>query len=432
MTYLVIFILIIINGLLSMAEIAIISIKKSRLKHLIAQGNEQAKLLLEFVENPNHFFSTVQVGMTLIGVFTGVFGGATLSEPLAKAFMQLGMPHVAAMSFSLILVVVILTYLSLVIGELVPKRLGLQFSEKIALWISRPMNQLLSFFYPIVFILSASTDFIFRVLQIGPAKNTQVSEEEVRMLIKEGERVGIFETVEKNIVEQVLNIGDATVNSLMKSRNKITWLDINAPPNQIKDTVLKHQYSYFPVADGSIDNLVGILRTDTYLSELVDERRDVPLKELLHVPLLIPENKKVLEALELFKKKRLHLGVIIDEYGNVEGIITLTDILEAIVGDIPDINEQQERMIIKRSEHSWLVDGLLPTAEFKKYFGVDHLPQEVDEDFNTIGGFIMSQLGKIPFSGDSVNLNGYRIEVVDMDGNRVDKIMISNSETPVM
>jgi len=429
MAFFVIFVLILFNGLLSMAEIAIISIKKSRLKQLVSQGNERAKILLKLVENPNHFFSTVQVGITLIGVFTGVFGGATLSEPLEKTFIQLGMPQVAATSFSLILVVVILTYLSLVIGELFPKRIGLQFSEKIALWISRPMNQLLVIFYPIVYILSASTDFIFRLFQIGPLKDSQVSEEEVRMLIKEGERVGIFETAEKNIVEQVLNIGDAKVNSLMQSRNKVIWLNINASPKEIKDTILKYQFSYFPVADGTIDNLVGILRTDTYLCQLVDENTNVPLKDLLHVPLLIPENKKVLEALELFKRKRIHLGVIIDEYGSVEGIITLTDILEAIVGDIPDINEQHEEMIIKRENNSWLVDGLLPTAEFKERFAVEHLPRENGAEFNTIGGFVMNRLGRVPISGDHLMLNRYKIEVVDMDGNRVDKLMISNNNS---
>ena len=424
MAYFVIFILIICNGLLSMAEIAIISIKISRLKQLISDGNKKAELVLKLVENPNHFFSTVQVGITLIGVFTGVFGGVTLSEPLAQSLISVGLPESVSMSLAFIIVVVVITYLSLVIGELFPKRMGLHFSEKIALWISRPMNRLLVIFYPIVYILSLSTDFMFKLFQIEPSKHTQVSEEEVRMLIKEGERAGIFETVEKNIVEQVLNIDDEKVNSLMKSRNQVVWLDINATPKEMKDAILKHQYSYFPVADGNIDNLVGILRTDTYLCELVDEQSNVSLKDLLHVPLLIPENKKVLEALELFKRKRLHLGVIIDEYGSVEGIITLTDILEAIVGDIPDINEQQEEMIIKRSKNSWLVDGLLSTSEFKKYFHVKKLPRENDAEFNTIGGFIMSRLGKIPVSGDHVLLNDYRIEVVDMDGNRVDKLLI--------
>ena len=425
MAYFVIFILIIFNGLLSMAEIAIISIKKSRLNQLIVEGNERAKLVLELVENPNHFFSTIQVGITLIGVFTGVFGGATLSAPLAYSLISLGLPESVSVPMAFIFIVVVITYLSLVIGELFPKRMGLHFSEKIALWISRPMKRLLVMFYPIVNILSLSTDFMFKLLQIEPSKNTQVSEEEVRLLIQEGAQMGVFEAVEKNIVEKVLNIGDAKVSSLMKARNKVVWLDINATPKELKDTILKHQYSYFPVSDGELDNIIGVLRTDSFLAETIEKgEKKHDLKSLLHKPLLIPENKKVLDALELFKRMRIHLGIILDEYGNVQGILTLTDILESIVGDIPDINEQEETQIIRRNKTTWFVDGLVSTVDFKEYFKIHEFPDEEEEQYNTIGGFVMNTLGRVPVTGDKVELNGYSLEVADMDGNRVDKLLI--------
>lgn len=425
MEFIIILFLIALNSILSMSEIAIISVKKSRLKHLADEGNPQAAIALEMAENPNRFFSTVQVGITLIGILTGAFSGVTLSAPFSRFLMFLHIPEAIATTLAFSIVIVIVTYLSLVIGELVPKRMGMTFAERIALIVAQPMLSFSQLAYPFIEVLTRSTDTVMRMLNIRTKKKLPVSEEEVRMLIKEGAQMGVFEAAEKNIVEKVLNIGDAKVTALMHARSKIIWLDINSSEHDITETVLKHQYSYFPVSDGELDNIIGILRTDAFLAERIENKgTPLNLKSMLHKPVLIPENKKVLDMLELFKRMRIHQGIIIDEYGTVEGIITLTDILESIVGDLPDVNEQEDTQIKKRSKNSWYVDGLVSTTDFKEYFELDDLPDEDDEIYNTIGGFLMNALERIPTTGDTVAIDGYTLEVADMDGARVDKIIV--------
>jgi len=429
MELLLIFTLILLNGFLSMAEVALISVKKSKLKHLASEGNLNAEIALQMAENPNRFFSTVQVGITLIGILTGAISGVALSAPLSGLFHSIGFSSTIADSFGFAIVVIFVTYLSLVIGELVPKRLGMNFSEKITLMVAGPMYNIAKIFNPFVNILTESTEFVMDFLHLKPKKKLPVSEEEIRLLIQEGAQMGVFEAIEKNIVEKVLNIGDAKVTSLMKARNKVVWLDINDSDKAITDTILENQYSYFPVSDGEMDNIIGVLRTDSFLAETIEKRgKKLQLKELLHKPLLIPENKKVLDALELFKRMRIHLGIIIDEYGNVQGILTLTDILESIVGDIPDINEQEDAQITRRNKNTWFVDGLVSTVDFKEYFKVHELPEEEEELYNTVGGFVMNALGRVPVTGDKVELNDYSLEVADMDGNRVDKLLIHKNE----
>ncbi len=429
MELLLIFLLILLNGFLSMSEVALISVKKSKLKHLASEGNLSAEIALQMAENPNRFFSTVQVGITLIGILTGAISGVALSDPLSGMFRDLGLSAGIADSLGFSIVVVFVTYLSLVIGELVPKRLGMNFSERITLMVAGPMYNIARVFNPFIHILSESTDFIMDVFHLKAKKKLPVSEEEVRLLIQEGAQMGVFEAVEKNIVEKVLNIGDLKVTSLMRARNKVVWLDINDTDKEITDTVLENQYSYFPVAQEELDNIIGVLRTDSFLAETIEKKgKKLDLKSLLHKPLLIPENKKVLDALELFKRMRIHLGIIIDEYGNVQGILTLTDILESIVGDIPDINEQEEAQILRRNKNTWFVDGLVSTPDFKEYFKIHELPDEEEEIYNTIGGFVMNVLGRVPITGDKVEVNGYSLEVADMDGNRVDKIIVHKNE----
>ena len=429
MELLFIFLLILLNGFLSMAEVALISVKKSKLKHLASEGNINAEIALQMAENPNRFFSTVQVGITLIGILTGAISGVALSDPLSGLFRDMGLSSAVAETLGFSIVVVFVTYLSLVVGELVPKRLGMNFSERITLMVAGPMYNVARVFNPFINILSGSTDFLIDMFHLKAKKKLPVSEEEVRLLIQEGAQMGVFEAVEKNIVEKVLNIGDLKVTSLMRARNKVVWLDINDTDKEITDTVLENQYSYFPVANEELDNIIGVLRTDSFLAETIEKKgKKLDLKSLLHKPLLIPENKKVLDALELFKRMRIHLGIIIDEYGNVQGILTLTDILESIVGDIPDINEQEEAQIIRRNKNTWYVDGLVSTPDFKEYFKVHELPDEEEELYNTIGGFVMNALGQVPVTGDRVDVNGYNLEVADMDGNRVDKLIVHKNE----
>lgn len=425
MQYLVILLLIFLNGLLSMIEFALVSVPKTRLQKLAQDGNDFAVRGLKIKENPNRFLSTIQVGITLIGIITGAIGGVELSLPAARYLINAGIPPSFAEPLSFILIVIFITYLSLVFGELIPKRLGLNFSEKIILIFVSPMHKLSLIFYPAVAVLSKSTEFFLSIFQIKANKKQIMNEDDVRILINETARLGIFDPAEKNIVEKVLDIKDATVKSLMTTGNKVIWLDINASIENINKIIKKYEYSYFPVCEGELDKVVGVIRTDSYLSANIGENKPKNIKSFLLKPLLIPENKKLLSALELFKRKRIHLGIIIDEYGNIEGIISLTDILEAIVGDIPETNDLQTNQIIKRDTKSWFVDGLLSTSDFREFFKIKNLGEGEDEDYHTIGGFVMDFLGRLPKVGDKILLADYSIEVLDMDGNRVDKVMVT-------
>jgi len=424
MQYLVILFLISLNGLLSMIEFAFVSVPKTRLQKLAQDGNDFAVRALKIKENPNRFLSTIQVGITLIGIITGAIGGLELSLPAAQYLSNTGMSASLAEPLSFIFIVILITYLSLVFGELIPKRLGLNFSEKIILIFVSPMHKLSLIFYPVVTVLSKSTEFFLSLFQIKANKRQIINEDDVRILINETARLGIFDPAEKNIVEKVLDIKDTTVKSLMTTGNKVIWLDVNESIENINEIIKKYEYSYFPVCEGELDKIVGVIRTDSYLSASIGENKPKNIKPFMLKPLLIPENKKLLAALELFKRKRIHLGIIIDEYGNVEGIISLTDILEAIVGDIPDTNDLQTNQIIKRDTNSWFVDGLLSTSDFRDFFKIKNLGEGEDDDYHTIGGFVMDFLGRLPRVGDKILLAQYSIEVVDMDGNRVDKIMV--------
>lgn len=412
-----------------MAEIAIVSADKSHLKKLRNQGNVNAIAALGLVENPTRFFSTVQAGITLVGILTGAFGGIALSGPVSLFLQELGLQAALSDSLGFLIVVIVVTYLSILVGELVPKRIGLNYSEQLALYLAVPMLRLAQFFNPIVAILSSSTELIMKILRLNKHHKPAISDDDIRTLIHEGEKIGVFESEEKAIVEKVLNIGDMKVNALMQSRSKVKWIDISASPKEVQRMVLDHPYSHFPICDGGLDSVVGLMRTDTYLAETLNSDKPVDIRSVAQTPLLVPENKKVLEVLELFKRKRVHMGIIINEYGNLQGIVTLTDILEAIVGDIPNVDEVEEDHIMKRDNNSWYVDGLLPISKFKEYFKVKHISSEKEKDFNTIGGFVMNCLGRVPVSGDVLELDGYKLEVVDMDSNRVDKIMVSKGKS---
>lgn len=422
MEIIIILLLILLNGIFAMAEIAIVSARKSRLQHLANEGNKNAQAALELANSPNRFLSTIQIGITLVGILAGAYGGATIAEELASYFETI--PYLAPYSevTGIAIVVAVITYLSLIIGELVPKRLALSNPELIASFIARPMRTLSKASAPLVYFLSISIDFILRVLQIKP-KEELVSVEEVRMLIREGTRVGVFETAEKDIVERTLQLGDKKVNTLMTPRKEIVWLDIDSSFKAIHSRVAKHPHSHFPVCRDTLDKVLGVVRTEDILSNFLIEER-IDLRKFLHKPLFIPESTDGLKVLELFKKSGIHTALVIDEYGNVQGVISMTDILEAIVGDIPTIDELGEQEIMKRNDGSYLVDGLVPIDEFKEHFHVGRLPGEKSGNYHTVGGFIMYKLGHIPASGDTFELESLKFEVMDMDGNRVDKMLI--------
>lgn len=407
-----------------MAEIAIVSARKSKLQQTAETGNKNAQAALELSKNPNNFLSTVQVGITLIGIFAGAFGGATLANSLDRFLESIPVLAPYSEALSLSIVVLAITYLSLIIGELVPKRLALSNPEKIAMYVARPMNFLSSVVSPVVTILSVSTDFILQRLNIKQINENEITEEEVRILIREGTKMGVFNTVEKDIVERTFNLSDKKATSLMTPRNEIVWIDISGKFESIREIISKKNFDYYPICKGSIDRIVGVINTEEVLAHYLTDGI-IKLSEYLHKPLFIPPSMNSLKILGLFKKSGIHMAIIIDEYGSVEGVITIDDILTEIVGDIPMLGDNEEKNIIKRSNNTYLVDGLVTIDEFKEYFQANKLVGKNKGDYHTFGGFIIHNLGHIPKTGDKITISNFKIEVIDMDGNRVDKLLVS-------
>lgn len=419
----IILLLIILNGILAMAEIAIISARKHTLQKLANEGSKRAQAALELAKNPNKFLSTVQVGITLVGILAGAFGGATIAEELSAYIYTIPVLSAYSDALGIGIVVIAITYLSLIIGEIVPKRIALNNPENIATIVARPMRFLSTISAPIVLLLSHSTDWVLKLLHVKPYQESPITEDEIRMMIREGTKVGVFEIAEKDIVERTFSLGDRKVNSLMTTRKEIVWLDIDSKHQTLRNKIVKHPHPQYPVCRDKLDKVIGVVRTEDLLTDFLAEEKIEILKSL-HKPLFVPSSMAVLKVLELFKKSGIHLALIIDEYGSIQGLISLTDILEAIVGDIPTVNELEEKEIIKRDKNSWLIDGLLSTDEFKEHFHLRKLSGEKTGNYHTLGGFMMYRLGRIPVTGDTFEWEQFKFEVVDMDGNRVDKILL--------
>lgn len=423
MEIIIVLLLIVINGIFAMAEIAIISAKKSRLQQLANEGNSRAQAALDISKSPIRFLSTVQIGITLVGIFAGVFGGATIAEDLAKYINTIPLLAPYAQFLALTIVVSSITYLSLVVGELVPKRIALSSPEKIAVFMARPMNKVSMLTSPVVWLLSTSTDTILRIIGIKDRITPVITDEEIKMLLREGTQTGAFELAEKDIVERTMRLSDKKVNSLMTPRKEIVWLDIDSPFKVIRNKITKKPHAHFPVCRDSLDKVVGVIRTENVLVDFLAEEK-INLKKLLLKPLFIPESMDGLKVLELFKKSGIHMALVADEYGNTQGLISLADILEEIVGDIPTINELDEEEIIKRDNGTFLVDGLVSVEELKEHFNIKKLPGEKTGEYHTVGGFVTNKIGRIPVTGDNFEIGNFTFEVMDMDGNRVDKILI--------
>lgn len=407
-----------------MAETAIVSSRKSKLAQLASDGNLNAKAALELAKSPGKFLSTVQIGITLVGIFTGVYGGATIANNIAKQLVNIPLIGTYSEAVALFIVVSTITLCTLIFGELFPKRLALSNPEKISTIVALPMNLLARITSPLVNFLSYSTDFLLSLFGIGHKEESPVSEEEIKMLIREGARTGVFNLAEKDIVERTFRLSDKKVNTLMSPRKEIIWLNIDSTFEILRNKMTKSPHSNFPVCDGSIDKVIGIINTEDILREYLQNNK-IDLKKDLRKPLFIPETLEAIKVLELFKKSGVHMALIIDEYGSTLGVLSLTDILEEIVGDIPTTDEIGEQEITKRENGSYLIDGLVSIDKFKEYFHIKKLPGEKDGDFQTIGGFVMDKLDKIPTAGDSFEWDTLRFEVMDMDVNRVDKVLVS-------
>jgi putative hemolysin len=420
--------LIILNGLFAMSETALVSSRKTRLRQRAEAGDRGARTALELADEPTRFLSTVQIGISLIGILAGAFGGATLAEPLAGALR--GLPGLAPYSGPVAfgIVVAAITYLSLIVGELVPKRLALNDAEAVASRMSRPMRFLSTLASPGVWLLTASTEAALRLLGARRSDDPPITEREVEALLAEGERAGVFEEEERELVGRALRLDDRPVRELMTPRPKIVWLDTEDPPHEHRRLVAEHRHSYYPVARGDLDNLVGLASAKDAWARMVAGERDVDLSEALRQPVLVPEGVPSTVALQAFKREGVHAALVIDERGNCEGLITPTDILEALVGEVPDIHARaEEPPIVQRADGSWLVDGLLGADELKTRLGLRELPNEAQRDYQTVGGMMMDQLGRIPVAGDRFEWDGFSFEVVDMDGRRVDKVLVEKA-----
>ncbi|MGB9800885.1 MAG: hemolysin family protein [Thermanaerothrix sp.] len=421
---LIILLLILINGFFAMSEMALVSARKVRLQQQAEEGEKGAKTALALTESPNQFLSTIQIGITLIGILAGALGGATLSGDLARWLAQ--WPALAPYSQALALAIVVLltTYFSLVLGELVPKRLALYYPEKIATAVARPMVALSRLTAPLVKLLSASTEVGLRLLGVRPAPEPEFTEEDIRGLIEQGTQEGIFESSEQRMVEGVFRLGDRTVDAIMTPRTEIEWLDLDESPQEIVQQVLNSRHTRFPVARGDLDNVLGVISARDVLTQFL-RGGEFDLQPWLKPPLFVPDSMTVLKVLEALRGARVSLALVIDEYGGVLGMVTHYDVLEAIVGELGEAGESEEPLLVQREDGSWLMDGLLPIDRFKEVFNLESLPDEERVGYQTLAGFILSQLGAIPTAGQTFEWNGLRFEVVDMDGRRIDKVLVS-------
>ena len=421
--------LIIINGLFAMAEIAVVSSRRSRLQELAEGGDGGAGVALDLAEEPTAFLSTIQIGITLVGTLAGAYGGATVAKELAgrlEAVPALA-PHSTFIGFGI--VVIAITYTMLILGELVPKRAALNDPERIASIVASPLRLFSRAASPLVFLLSGSTNVVIRALGIKPNNGPPVTEEEIKILIDLGAGAGVFEKAEKEMVERVFRLGDRKASTLMTPRSEIVWLGARETPDMIKEKISGRAYTLFPVCNGDLDDVMGVVHAKDLLfrAEGVEE---VQFEGVLFPPLFVPESMRGLKVLERFKETGIHLAIVVDEFGRVEGLVTLTDLLEAIVGDIPHIDELTEPSIIQRGDGSWLVDGMISIDDFKENFDVEKMPEEDAGVYQTLGGFAIMQFERIPHSGDHFDWGGLRFEVMDMDYNRVDKLLITPLKRP--
>jgi putative hemolysin len=419
--------LIIANGIFSGSEIAVVSSRKVRLEQLADRGNRKARAALQLANAPNDFLSTVQIGITLIGVLSGAVAGATLAQRLKPVLDGIPWLRSSSQGVSVAIVVTLITYFSLVIGELVPKRIALNDPEQIACVVARPMRLLSRWTAPLVHLLGASTDSLLRIMGIRPSDQPDITEEEIKALIRQGAESGLFEEAEHSMVQRVLRLGDRSIKAMMTPRTEIFWLDLETSLQENLQQVIGSNHSRFPVGRGSLDECVGVLRASALLAARLSGE-SVDLESMLQPPLYVTEGARALDVIEQFRKTGIHIALVTDEYGGIEGLVTLNDFMEAIVGDLPSAEDQEDPSIIQREDGSWLLDGSLDSGEFKDLVGKESLPDEEAGGFHTVGGFVMHVLGRIPRAGEHFQWGGLRIEVMDMDGKRVDKVLITPME----
>ncbi|MFV0598675.1 MAG: hemolysin family protein [Bacteroidales bacterium] len=421
MEIIIILVLIFVNGIFSMAEIAVVSSRKSKLESLTKKGDQKAKKILKIAEKPEYFLSTVQIAITAIGLVTGLYSGKSLSLPLSNILTDLGF-GLSSMWFANILVVILVTYFTLVLGELLPKKIGLNNPEKVAGFIISPMNFITKLTYPFVVVLSKSTLFLLKIFRIKKNEDSIITEDEIKQIINESTEDGEIQEVEQDIVERVFSLGDRDVSSLMTHRIDFEWFDVDDGQLQIKKKLENHIHYIYPVADKSLDNIIGVV----FLKDMI-KMREGSIRNIVKEPQFLPESSSAYHALEVFKEKKISYALIIDEFGLIIGMVTMNDILESLIGSAEEIGVSDEYQMIKREDGTWLVDGQYPFFDFLSYFEIENKYQELD--YNTLSGLILYLTGKIPKEGEKIYWELFCFEIVDMDIARIDKILVTKNSS---
>lgn len=417
---LIVAVLILLNGFFAMAELAVISSRRARLQAMADEGNRGARAALGLLDNSGRFLSSVQIGITLVGILAGAYGGANLAEPLGAKLAAIPWLAAHAETIAFALVVAVITYASLVIGELVPKQVALAHAERIAAWVALPMRLVATVASPLVHVLDASTRVVMRLFGRTERRPT-ITEDEIKMLIAEATEAGVVEHAERQMIAGVMRLGEMSVQAIMTPRPDIVWLDLEDDLATTLTRIRESGHAHFPAARGDLDDLVGTVAAKDVLSaRLADPAAE--LASVVRDPLIVPESADVLQLVELLKRSPIHLAIVIDEYGTIQGLVTATDVLEAIVGTLAEEGETAEEDVVHREDGSWLMDGGLASEHMKDILGLKSLPDE--GDFHTVAGFLLSLMAHVPTAGEYVEWAGFRFEVVDMDGNRIDKVLV--------
>jgi putative hemolysin len=417
----IIFILTLINGIFALSEIALVSLKRNRIEQLEQKGNTNARIVLELLEEPENFLSSIQVGITLIGVVAGAYGGSALADDVEPLLRRVPLLAPYAEGLSITLIVGLITYFTIVIGELIPKTIALRNAERVALTFAPFIKYFSKITYPIVKLLSFSTTAILRLLGIKEAQEESMTEEELRALLKSAGKKGVLEWEESLMHQNLFVFTEQRARNLMTHRTEVEWVDMHQPIEQLADRIKESAHSKFLVCDGSIDKIRGVITAKEFFEKKSSD--GFMIESIFHEPMYVPETMYTLDILTLFKKEKEYLAVVVDEFGSVEGIITLHDLMEAIVGDLPDLDEADEPEFLQREDSSYLVSGSISIHQFNAYLEKELIAEDADH-YTTLGGFIISQLNKIPSTGEKFDYKGYSFEVVDLDGQRIDKVIV--------
>src|SRR3954470_15231404 len=415
--------LIIVNGLFVMSEIALVSARKARLETMAEKGDKKAGAALKLSNSPELFLSAAQIGITLIAILTGVYSGERFGKQLTPVIAKIEALRPYANTIATTIVVIIVTFLSIVFGELIPKRLGLLNAERISKIVAGPMRAFAKFTHPIVWLLNKTSNFIFKIFNIRKTKDESVTEDEIKAIINEGTESGSIEEEEKELIERIFHLGDRNITSLMTHRSDIIWFDLNDNEEKIREKIVQEPHSVYPICDGSIDNIKGMVSIkDLYIID------DFTLfKDVVQPAMFVPENNTAYQVMEKFKETKQHSCFIVDEYGSLQGMITLNDILEAIVGELAQPG-LQDYEIIEREDGSYLVDAQIPFYDFLSKFDKADWASEEEYGFDTLAGCILQELERIPATGDKLHWRGFTFEIVDMDGHRIDKVLVQPSQ----